>query len=118
MKKDIEKTVSKFKTPDELSEILTELKSKHSDKKMYKIAVPVDGATCTIFLKDLDRFTYKAGHSVVNDDELKGIEIFLKGMYLGGDDINLIIGNWRATISAGRQLTKLLKVEESSFSEV
>lgn len=119
MSKEKQKIEISFKSETELTEILSGLKEKNPDKKIYRIGVPVGGQKANIFLKDLDRFTYKAGKKVLDsDDELRGIEVFLKGMYLGGDDLELVLKDWRAVVSAGRQLSKLLKVDESDFSEV
>lgn len=71
----------------------------------------------TIILKKPNRLTRTASEKVAKTDPYKGVETFLRGMYVGGDDLEEIIKNDDALMIAGETLIDLIKVREGNLQK-
>jgi hypothetical protein len=67
------------------------------------------GKKITVFLRKLDRVVYSSVSAIIQKDSLRGIESLLKSLWIGGDDVNLIIDDFEALRSAEVTLIEMLQ---------
>lgn len=111
------------KSKEELKEILKEIKSNPSNKGMKVFALQTfidedDNESRTIFLKKPNRMIRSAAEKVMKTDTYKGIETFLRGMYLGGDDLEEILKNDDAFMIAGESIIEIVEIKKGNVSRV
>jgi len=97
--------------PTESEKQLKELQAKHG--KVYAAMVPLDDddetKVANIFVKKLDRVTYSMVNTLVKKgDSAKAVEACLKAIYVGGDDLSLILNSDDALMSAEDLVIDLL----------
>lgn len=110
--------MAKAKTEAQLKKLQQELEAKRGEGKTFALSVELDGDdtnTRTVFLKRPDRVTRSAAQKVAANDMYKGVEVFLRGMYLGGDEIEEIIGNEEALLQAGEAIAELITVKPAKL---
>lgn len=104
-----------MKTKEELELEKNQLISKY--KTVYTIEAPLNDdetEVATIFLKKPDRITYASVSKFAGgNDPLKAVEVALKGLYLGGDDLKLITENDDALMSCESAVVEMLKKKEA-----
>lgn len=64
------------------------LKSKHG--KVYKLDIPTDEGEKTLYLRKIDRLTYKAAMKMMEKDELDASEMILRALTVEGDAEEII----------------------------
>lgn len=111
------------KSKEELKAILKELKSSPNNKGMKIFALQTfidenEDESRTIFLKRPNRMIRSAAEKVMKNDTYKGIETFLRGMYLGGDDVEEIIKNDDALITAGESIVEIIEIKRGNVTRV
>jgi hypothetical protein len=111
------------KTEKELGEELKELKAKHESKKIYQLDVFLDDEEDeeykrTVFLVKPNRIVRTAGENMVQKDSFKALEVYLRGMYIGGDDVAEIIKNDDAMVSIGEPILDIISVKKGNITRV
>jgi hypothetical protein len=71
-----------------------------------------DGKEVSVHLRSLDRKIYKLVMTFMANDQLKGVEAFLRNLTVGGDDVNLIIEDFEALRSASYTILELIEPKE------
>ena len=110
-----------MKTKDELAQELELLKNRYG--KVRTLEVPLDeeegGEFATLFLKKLDRQTYSALMGLYRNsaDPFRAYEFVLKALYIGGDDLIVVIDNDDAMLSLGGILAELLPQKIASLKK-
>lgn len=103
-----------MKTKEELETELSTLKAKH--KTVYSLSVYLekdDENFATIFLKPVDSINRIAINAALDKKGgIASIEVAIRNLYLGGDNLNLIVGNDYATISCEEGVIEILKVKK------
>ena len=96
-------------------ETLKELKDEYST--VYTITAPLDDEETkfsTIFLKKPNRTMHTlVGKLAVGSDPLKAVEAALKGLYVGGDKLELIMDNEDALMSCEGAIVDLMRKKEA-----
>jgi predicted molibdopterin-dependent oxidoreductase YjgC len=70
--------------------------------------------TATLFLKKPDKSTRSMVNKLVAQDKYdRAVEACLKALYVGGDDLNLVLNNDDAIESAGMGVVELLTVQKA-----
>lgn len=69
---------------------IEELKVKHKTKKIYKLDIPTDEGEKTLYLKKIDRLTYKAAMKMMERDELEAAEMILNSLTVHGPHKEII----------------------------
>lgn len=105
-----------MKNQTELEKELTELKAKHTEVWTLKVKDKT-GAEVTVFLKELDRTTYQVASKLIQKDELQGVEALLKALWIGGDNVALITGDFKALRSASVSILPLIQTEEGELKK-
>jgi len=109
------------KKENELTEILANLKEKHKGIGIYQLDTFInedDDEKRTIFLRKPTRMVRSAAEKVASTDAWKGVETFLRGMYLGGDDLEEIIKNDDALMIAGDCVVEIIKLKPGNVQKV
>ncbi len=109
------------KTEKELQTELAEIKAKHAGIPIFKLETFInedDEQKRTIFLRKPTRLVRSAGEKVAATDAWKGVETFLRGMYLGGDDIDEIVKNDDALMIAGECVMDIIKLKPGNVQKV
>ncbi|MCP4503690.1 MAG: hypothetical protein GY822_27495 [Deltaproteobacteria bacterium] len=109
------------KTEKELQTELAEIKGKHAGIPIFKLETFInedDEQKRTIFLRKPTRLVRSAGEKVAATDAWKGVETFLRGMYLGGDDIDEIVKNDDALMIAGECVMDIIKLKPGNVQKV
>ena len=109
-----------MKTEIELKVELEKLKQTHGKVREMVVFLDTDDEdkTATIFLKKPDKSTRKMVGTLVNKDKFDtAVEACLKALYIGGDSLDLIIGNDDAIESAGLGVVELLKVQQATLKK-
>lgn len=97
---------------------LVELKAKHGT--VYELKVPLnDDETefATVFLRKLDRDTYKMASKLIQKDELQGVEFLIKTLRIGGDSAAKINEDFDALRSAASSILPMLIAKEGSLKK-
>jgi len=107
-----------MKTKDELHEVKTALLAQH--KKVRTLEVPLDedddSKIATLFLKKPDKDIRNMIGTLANKPNTpnsKIIEATLKALYIGGDDLNLVLSNDDAFAACDEALSELLSVQKA-----
>lgn len=99
-----------MKTKEDLSTEFTTLKVQY--KTVYTITVQLDDETdetATIYLKKYDRNLYAAVNKLASaPDPLIAVETFLRGTYIGGDDLETIVNNLDALMACETPIVKIM----------
>ena len=75
------------------------------------------GEQLTVFLKELDRITYKSNSALIQKDEMLGVEGLLRSLWVGGDEVGKIINDFKALRSAAVTLVPILEVEAGELKK-
>lgn len=104
-----------MRTKEELEQELKTLKAKYGTVYSVTIALNEDkpNETATIFLKKSDRITTAIVRKFLNTDPTKSIEAGLKNLYIGGDDLNLIVTNDDALLGCESALVEIMNKQEA-----
>ena len=108
------------KTKKELTAELKALKESNPGQ-IFKLTTYIDEdekKERTLFLKKPSRLTRTAGEKQAQANTWKGLEVFLRGMYIGGDDLEEIFKNDDALMTAGEQLAEIIKVKSGNVERV
>lgn len=101
---------------EEQENVVEELKKKHEE--VYTLTVnDKHGESITVYLKGLDRVTYKSSSALIQKDELLGVESLLKSLWIGGDDVKKITDDFKALRNAGSTILPLLEVETGELKK-
>jgi hypothetical protein len=109
------------KTKEELSAELLKIKEKQGEKPVFALTTYIDedeDKERTIYLVKPNRLTRQAGEKEIQRSAWKGAEVFLRGMYVGGDDLNEIIENDDAMMIASEQLVHVIKLRSGNVQKV
>lgn len=109
-----------MKTQEELKIEKEKLKPIHGVVREMTVYLDTDDEdkTATIFLKKPDKATRKMVGNLVSKDKFDtAVEACLKALYIGGDSLDLIIGNDDAIESAGLGVVKLLEVQQATLKK-
>jgi predicted molibdopterin-dependent oxidoreductase YjgC len=109
-----------MKTTDELNIEKENLKKIHGKVREMVVYLDTDDdeKTATLFLKKPDKSTRKMVGSLVNKDKFEmAVEGCLKALYIGGDSLDLVIGNDDAIESAGQGVVDLLAVQKATLKK-
>ena len=105
-----------MKTEIELKTELEKLKQTHGKVRELVVFLDTDDETktATIFLKKPDKTTRSMVNKFVSQDKFSiAVEACLKALYIGGDELNLVISNDDAIESAGMGVVELLTVQKA-----
>ena len=101
---------------EEQKKVVEELKGKYDE--VYTLTVnDKAGEPITVYLKGLDRVTYKSNSALIQKDEMLGVEGLLKSLWIGGDDVTKITNDFKALRSAGATILPLLEVEAGELKK-
>ena len=109
------------KSKKELDEELIQIKESHKEIPVFKLTTFLnedEEQERTIFLRKPTRMVRTAGEKVAQTDPWKGVETFLRGMYLGGDNLDEIIKNDDALMIAGDVLVEIIKLKPGNVQRV
>ena len=96
--------------------LVVDLKKKHDE--VYTLTVKnKSGEPITVYLKGLDRITYKSNSALIQKDEMLGVESLLKSLWIGGDNVTKITNDFKALRSAGSTILPLLEVEAGELKK-
>lgn len=100
------------------SKELAELKGKYGVVYTLEIPLNEEGTEiATVFLKKLDRLTYKVAAGLIQKDELQAVEMLIKALRIGGDEAKLITEDFDALRSASNSIIPLLQAREGSLKK-
>ena len=105
-----------MKTEIELNLELEKLKNTHGKVRELVVFLDTDDETktATLFLKKPDKSTRSMVNKLVSQDKYdRAVEACLKALYVGGDDLNLVLNNDDAIESAGMGVVELLTVQKA-----
>ena len=109
------------KTKKELNAELVELKKKYDGISIFQLTTYIDekeDEERTIYLRKPTRLVRTAAEKVTVNDAWKGVETFLRGMWIGGDDIDEIIKNDDALMIAGGEVVEIIKLRAGNVQKV
>lgn len=98
--------MSDYKTEEEISKEIEELKGKYSS--LFRLDVPMEDGTAVLLLRPLDRVTYSASIKLMQKDELQAGEMILKSLKVGGDDIAPVIKDFESLRVATELLIEVI----------
>ena len=97
---------------------IEEIKSKYPNSDIFTLAVKnKKGDTITIHLREMDRIAYKSVSALIAKDELMGVESFLKTLYVGGDEVALVIDDFVALRNASITILPMLQAEAGELKK-
>lgn len=98
---------------------LDELKAKHGS--VFTITVPCsdddDAELLTIHLKKPDRTTHVLMNKFQSVDYTKAIEVVLRNLYVGGDELNKVIENDYALLACDNPVFQLMLVRQGELKK-
>jgi ethanolamine utilization protein EutP (predicted NTPase) len=104
-----------MKTKDELELEYLSLKQKYG--KVYELEVPLDEddstKVATLFLKKADRTVISIVSKLIDISTDKAIEAGLKNLYVGGDDLSLVLNNDDAFLSCEAGLVQIIRKQQA-----
>jgi hypothetical protein len=109
-----------MKTEIELKDEKLKLATIHGKVREMVVYLDTDdeSKTATIFLKKPDKATRKIVSTLVTKEKFDmAIESCLKALYIGGDNLELILGNDDAIESAGMGVVDLLEVQKATLKK-
>lgn len=84
-----------MKTKKEITQELTNLKSQYGTVYELTVAINDDETEfATFLLRKLDRETYSQTMKIMQKDAIQAIELIVKKLWVGGDDINLALNDF------------------------
>lgn len=96
---------------------IEELKSKYPGVEIYTLSVVnKQGATLTVYLREMDRIAYKTVSGLIAKDELMGVESFLRTLCVHGD-VEAIINDFKALRSAAMTILPMLTAEAGELKK-
>jgi hypothetical protein len=95
---------------------IDEVKAKYGG--IYKLEVPTDDGDKVIYLRKLDRVTYRAGAKLMEKDELLAAETFLRSLYVGGDDVEEIIKDFDSLRTASALLVDVISTKTGNVAKL
>jgi hypothetical protein len=96
---------------------IEEIKMKYPNVDIWTLSVKSKkGDTLTIHLREMDRVVYKAVSSLIQKDELMGVESFLKSLCVDGD-VQAIIDDFYALRSAAMTILPMLSAEAGELKK-
>lgn len=100
--------------------MLEDLKKKFG--KIYTITVPLDEddttKVATLYLKRPDKSTRSiVGKLVSNGSSERAIEAALKSLWVGGDDLKLVLDNDDALFGCDEAIAEILSVQKASLKK-
>jgi hypothetical protein len=108
-----------MKSQEELKNELESLKKKYD--KVHEVEVLLDDTEeniCTVFFKHPDRKSYsQIANFLGGFDNIKGLEVFVKGNYIGGDEMSLLTNNDYALRSLDSVVANIMWVKQSSLKK-
>lgn len=108
-----------MKNREELEKELTELKVKYPE--VWDITVPADRdetETITIFLKTPKRLEIGMTRKLIsNGDTFKAMEAFLKALYVGGDELTLVLSNDVAFLACDGPVASLMETKQGTLKK-
>ena len=100
-----------------MNEQIEKLKAQHGCD-IYELKVKNKaGEQVTVYLKELDRVTYKSNSALIQKDEMLGVEGLLRSLWVGGDEVTKIINDFKALRSAAVTIVPLLEVEAGELKK-
>lgn len=109
------------KNEKELTEELKGLKTKYEGIPIFELETYLnedEEQKRTVFLRKPTRMVRTAGEKQSQTDAWKGVETFLRGMFIGGDDIEEIIKNDDALMIAGESVIEIIKLKPGNVRRV
>lgn len=104
-----------MKTKTELEQELEALKNKHG--KVATLIVPLDEddteKVATLYLKRPDRIIRSMVEKLVKNDSNKALEAALKALYVGGDDLSIVLKNDDAFAGCEEAIVEMLSVQKA-----
>lgn len=109
------------KTTKEITAEIKELKTKHPDQQFFKCTVWIENNEAeerTLILTKPTRHQRTAGEKASQDSSVKGGEIFLRSMHVGGDDLDEVLQNDEAFYSAIDSVVEIIAVKKANLHRV
>ena len=109
------------KSQKELNEDLIKINEKFAETPIFKMETFIDEKdeeTRTIFLRKPTRLVRTAAEKVTATDPWKGVETFLRGMWVGGDEIDEIVKYDDALMICGELLVDIIKLRPGNVQRV
>lgn len=109
------------KSKKELQAELVEVKKKYEGIAVYRMDTYIDEKDeeqRTIFLRKPTRMVRTAAEKVTTTDAWKGVETFLRGMHVGGDDLEEILKNDDALMICGAALVEIIQLRPGNVQKV
>lgn len=109
-----------MKTKTELDLELTTLKQKHGVVRTLEVYLDTDNENevATLYLRKPDKTTRNIVNDLVGKNKTdKAIEACLKQLYIGGDDLALVLNNDDAIASAESGVVELLAVQKANLKK-
>lgn len=104
-----------MKTKIQLESEFELLKNKHG--KVATLIVPLDEddteKVATLYLKRPDRIIRAMVSKLVSKDTQKALEAALKALYIGGDDLSVVLTNDDAFASCEEAIVEMLSVQKA-----
>jgi hypothetical protein len=102
-----------MKTEIELTEIKEALQAKFG--KVYTLEVPLNEGekTATMFLKKPGKETRSIVSTLVQKDPMRAVEAAIKNLYIGGDDLNMILADEDSVPSCEDAIVEMLTVQKA-----
>ena len=94
-----------------------EFKASNPGVDTYTLNVKGKSKEYSIVLREIDRATFKAVSSLIQKDELMGVESLLKSLYVCGDSPQDIANDFVALRSASISILPLLQVEAGELKK-
>ena len=94
-----------------------EKKLKEEHGELFKLTVPLGDGEEVLYLRKLDRKTYKAGAKIMESDELLGAETFLRGLTIAGD-VEKVIEDFDAFRAASALLAPIITPREGNATRL
>lgn len=109
-----------MKTKEELAEIKTALLAQHKKVRTLEVPLDEDDVTqfATLFLKKADKsIRSMIGALAQKSDNTKLIEATLKALYIGGDELSIVLNNDDAFASCDEALSEILQVQKATLKK-
>ena len=109
-----------MKTQEELDIEFNILKNKY--ETVYTVTVPVSDSedeetNYTFFIREMDRATYKQAINVMAKDSLQAIELLMKNLWVGGDDVKIVFEDFKVLRSLESPLAELFNTRRADIKK-
>lgn len=88
--------------------LVSDLKAKYGT--VYKVSVESEGETITGYFKDIDFKTASAVARMSSSDPLGSQKILVQNTIIQEHSHKDFLDNWKVTVSAGQELSKLIEL--------